>query len=409
MRREDSGFNLSAWAITHRSFVYYVMAMLVIIGIVSYMRLGRNEDPTFTIKAMVVQTQWPGATLEDTVLQITERIERKLQETPHLDYLKSYTRPGQSTIFVYLKGSTGPKAVSDAWYQVRKKIHDIELTLPLGVVGPVEDDEFGDTYGIVYGFTADGFTHRELRDYVENIRDRLLQVPDVNKVNLIGQQPEVIYIEFSPAKLAGYGLNPAALAAALEAQNAVAPSGVITTGEETIKLRVSGAMASEKDILAMNFAVGDRIVRLADIAEVRREYADPPDPIFRINGKPGLGLSISMRDGGDVLALGRNIQQTMQELKANLPIGIEPVMVANQPDTVRRSIDEFMEALWESIAIVLAVSIVSLGLRAGTIVVVSIPLVLAIVFAAMEALALTFSASRSALSSSPSACWSTTP
>ncbi|MGO8920903.1 MAG: efflux RND transporter permease subunit [Stellaceae bacterium] len=380
------GFNLSGWAITHRSFVVYVMAMLVIIGIVSYTRLGRNEDPTFTIKAMVVQTQWPGATLEDTMLQITERIERKLQETPHLDYLKSYTRPGQSTIFVYLKGSTGPKAVSDAWYQVRKKVHDIQLTLPLGVVGPVEDDEFGDTYGIVYGFTADGFTHRELRDYVEDIRDRLLQVPDVNKVNLIGQQPERIYIEFSPTKLAGYGLNPAALAAALQAQNAVVPSGVITTDQESIKLRVSGALASEKDILAVNFVVGNRIVRLADIAEVRREYADPPDPIFRINGKPGLGLSISMRDGGDVLALGRNIEQTMQELKANLPIGIEPVMVANQPDTVRRSIDDFMEALWESIGIVLAVSIVSLGLRAGTIVVVSIPLVLAIVFAAMEGL-----------------------
>ncbi len=240
------GFNLSAWAITHRPFVYYVMAMLVVIGIASYMRLGRNEDPTFTIKAMVVQTQWPGATLDDTVLQITERIERKLQETPHLDYLKSYTRPGQSTIFVYLKGSTGPKAVSDAWYQVRKKIKDIELTLPPGVIGPVADDEFGDTYGIVYGFTADGFTHRELRDYVEKIRDRLLQVPDVNKVNLIGEQPERIYIEFSPAKLAGYGLNPAALAAVLQAQNAVAPSGVITTEEESLKLRVSGCLQVRK-------------------------------------------------------------------------------------------------------------------------------------------------------------------
>ena len=362
------------------------MAMLVVIGIASYMRLGRNEDPTFTIKAMVVQTQWPGATLDDTVLQITERIERKLQETPHLDYLKSYSRPGQSTIFVYLKGSTGPKAVSDAWYQVRKKIKDIELTLPPGVIGPVADDEFGDTYGIVYGFTADGFTHRELRDYVEKIRDRLLQAPDVNKVNLIGEQPERIYIEFSPAKLAGYGLNPAALAAVLQAQNAVAPSGVITTEEESLKLRVSGSFKSEKDILATNFIVGDRIVRLADIAEVKREYADPPDPIFRVNGKPALGLAISMRDGGDVLALGRNIQQTMQELKADLPIGIEPVMAANQPDTVRKSIDEFMEALWESIGIVLAVSIVSLGLRAGAIVVVSIPLVLAIVFAAMYAL-----------------------
>ena len=383
-----TGFNLSGWAITHRPLVHYFMAMLVVIGIASYMKLGRNEDPTFTIKAMTVRTQWPGATLEDTLLQITERIERKLQETPYLDYIKSYTNPGQSTIFVYLKGSTGPKAVSDAWYQVRKKIKDIELTLPQGVIGPVADDEFGDTYGIVYGFTADGFTHRELRDYVENIRSRLLQVPDVNKVNLIGQQAERIFIEFSPTKLAGYGLKSAQLAAALQAQNAVAPTGVITTDEESITLRVSGAMASEKDILAMNFDVGGRNVRLADIAEVRREYADPPDPMFRINGTPGLGLSISMRDGGDVLALGENIHDAMEELKADLPIGIEPIMVANQPDTVHRSIDDFMEALWESIAIVLVVSVVSLGLRAGAIVIVCIPLVLAIVFAAMYALSI---------------------
>ena len=382
------GFNLTGWAISHRSLVYYFMLVLVVIGVASYMRLGRNEDPTFTIKTMVVQTQWPGATLDDTMLQVTERIERKLQETPHLDYLKSYTKAGQSTVFVYLKGSTGPRAVADTWYQVRKKIKDIELTLPQGVVGPVANDEFGDTYGIIYGFTADGFTSRELRDYVEEIRSRLLQVPDVSKVDLIGDQPERIYIEFSPAKLAGYGLNAAALAAALQAQNAVAPAGVITTDRETIMMRVSGAFKSEKDILAMNFAVGDRIVRLADIADVRRGVADPPQPIFRINGKPGLGLAISMRDGGDVLALGSNIQQSMQELKANLPIGIEPVMVANQPDTVDHAIADFMEALWEAIAIVLVVSIVSLGLRAGAIVVVSIPLVLAIVFAAMGVLSI---------------------
>ena len=267
-----------------------------------------------------------------------------------------------------------------------RRCNDIELTLPQGVIGPVADDEFSDTYGIVYGFTADGFTSRELRDYVEDIRSRLLQVPDVSKVNLIGDQPERIYIQFSPAKLAGYGLTPATLMAALQAQNVVVPSGVITTDAETIKLRVSGALKSEKDILAINFAVGDRIIPLADIAQVRREAADPPEPIFRINGKPGLGLSISMRDGGDVLALGRNIQQTMQELKANLPIGIEPVMVANQPETVSHAINEFMEALWEAIAIVLAVSMVSLGLRAGAIVIVSIPLVLAVVFAAMQAL-----------------------
>ena len=378
-------FNLSAWAINNRSVVHFLMLAFVVVGVSSYFHLGRNEDPTFTIKAMVVVAQWPGATEEDTLKQVTERIERKLQETPHLDYIKSYTKAGQATVFVYLKGSTGPKAVLDTWYQVRKKMRDIQLNLPQGVIGPECDDEFGDTYGIIYGFTADGFTHRELRDYVEDVRSRLLQVPDVAKVNLIGAQPERIYIEFSPAKLAGYGLNSQALAAALQAQNAVAPSGSIITDNEGVRLRVSGALTSEKDILDMNFAVGDRIVRLADIAEVRREDADPPSPMFRINGKQGLGLSISMRDGGDVLALGDNVQKAMQELKANLPVGVEPVMVANQPITVRFAIDDFMEALWEAIGIVLAVSIISLGMRASVIVIISIPLVLAIVFTVMQA------------------------
>lgn len=379
-------FNLSAWAIDNKSIVYYLMVALCVIGLFAYPRLGRNEDPTFTIKTMVVHAEWPGATIEDTLLQVTERIERKLQETPHLDYLKSYTKAGSTTVFVYLKGSTGPEDVDDTWYQVRKKVRDVQIALPQGVIGPECDDEFGDTYGIVYGFTADGFTYRELRDYVEKIRSRLLQVADVEKANLIGAQPERIYIEFSPAKLAGYGLNPAMLATALNAQNAVAPSGVIVTDQEGIKLRVSGAFASEKDILAMNFAVGDRIVRLADIAEVRRGDADPPQPMYRINGKAGLGLAISMREGGDVLALGENVVRTMEELKADLPIGVEPVMVANQPDTVHHAVNEFMEALWEAIGIVLLVSVVSLGLRAGAIVIVNIPLVLAIVFAAMLAL-----------------------
>ncbi len=266
-------------------------------------------------------------------------------------------------------------------------MHDIEPTLPLGVPPPVCDDEFGDTYGIVYGFTADGFTHRQLRDYVEDIRSRLLQVPDVAKVNLIGAQPERIYIQFSPAKLAGYGLTPAALMAALQAQNIVVPSGDITTergnnqtaGQRSTQVREGHSRRQLRRGRhgSSDWPTSPRCVR---------EDADPPEPIFRINGKPGLGLAISMQDGGDVLALGRNIEQTMQELKANLPIGIEPIMVANQPETVSKSINEFMEALWESIAIVLAVSVVSLGLRAGAIVIVSIPLVLAVVFGAMQAL-----------------------
>lgn len=402
-------FNLSGWALAHRSVVYYLMLAVLVLGIGAYLQLGRNEDPTFTIKTMVVQARWPGATLDDTLHQVTERLERKLQESPHLDYLKSFTKAGESTVFVYLKGSTPPKTVADTWYQVRKKIEDIRLTLPQGVIGPVADDEFGDTYGIIYGFTADGYTNRELRDYVENVRSRLLQVPDVAKVNLIGAQPERIYIEFSPQKLAGYGLTAEALTTALQAQNVVVPSGEIVTDQEGIKLQVSGALKSEKDILAVNFAVGDRIIRLADIAQVRREDANPPDPIFRINGRPGLGIGISMRDGGDVLALGRNVEETIKELRKDLPVGIEPTMIANQPETVSHAIGDFMEALWEAIAIVLVVSILSLGSAPA-------PLSQSRFRWSSQSCsrqcwpwASTFSVSRLAPSSSLSAFWSTMP
>ena len=257
---------------------------------------------------MVVQAAWPGATLEDTVLQVTERIERKLQEVSGLDYLTSYTRPGITTIFVNLRGDTSAVEVPDRWYDVRKKVGDIRHTLPNGVVGPVFNDDFGDVFGIIYGFTADGFTHRDLRDFVEDARSRLLLVPDVSKIEILGAQDEQIFLEFSTQRLAALGLDYSALIAALQAQNAVRPAGVLQTGDERISLRVSGAFDSELDLLEVNFVVGDRVVRLGDIAEVRRGYADPPQPMFRVNGKPAIGLAIAMRDGGDILALGRNIE-----------------------------------------------------------------------------------------------------
>ena len=378
------GFNLSEWAIGHRSFVAYLMLVVMIAGAGSYFRLGRNEDPTFTIKTMVVQTQWPGATITDTLQQVTERIERKLQETPGLDYVRSYTTAGQSTIFVNLKGSTPAAKVPDIWYQVRKKVGDIRGTLPQGVVGPGFNDEFGDTFGIVYGFTADGFTHRELKDYVDGVRSRLLQVPDVSKIEVLGAQDDRVYVEFSTERLAGLGLDRSALLAALQAQNAVAPTGVVQTGDEKILMRVSGAFQSEKDILAVNFMAGGRIIPLSDIARVTRGPADPPQPMFRVNGKEAIGLAISMRDGGNVLALGHNIEHAMAEITSELPVGIETTLVAEQPATVEHAVDEFMEALWEAIAIVLLVSFVSLGVRAGSVVALSIPLVLAMVVMAMR-------------------------
>jgi hypothetical protein len=298
-------FNLSEWALKHRSFVVYLMLVVTIAGLMSYVRLGRNEDPAFTFRTMIVQAAWPGATLNETLDQVTERIERTLKETPHLDYLRSFTRAGVTTIFVNLKGSTPAREVPDVWYHVRKSVGDMRHTLPSGVVGPGFNDEFGDTFGIIYGFTADGFTHRELRDYVEKARTRLLQVPDVSKIEILGAQDEQVVIEFSTEKLAGLGIDRSALIAALQAQNAVSPAGVLQTGDERISLRVSGAFESELDILAINIASNGRLLRLGDIADVRRIFADPPQLMFRVNGKPAIGLAVAMREGGDILALGR--------------------------------------------------------------------------------------------------------
>ena len=378
-------FNLSEWALRHRSLVTYFMLVIVVAGVWSYLRLGRSEDPDFTVKTMVVQAEWPGATVGDTLEQITDRIESKLQETPSLDYLKSYTSAGKATIFVNLKDSTPPAEVPDIWYQVRKKIYDIRNDMPQGIVGPGFNDEFGDTYGIVYGFTADGFTDRELRDYVVEVRKQLLQLPDVSKIDILGAQDERVHVEFSTEQLAGLGIDRAELIAALQAQNAVTPAGVVQTEDEKILVRVSGAFRSEQDVLAVNFvAKNGRIIRLSDIARVTRGPADPAQPMFRVNGHHAIGLAIAMRKGGDVLALGHNVAQKMTEITANLPVGIEPTLVADQPVTVEHAVNEFMEALWEAVAIVLAVSLVSLGLRAGAVVALAIPLVLAAVFVAME-------------------------
>ncbi|HEY0219842.1 MAG TPA: efflux RND transporter permease subunit [Afipia sp.] len=377
-------FNLSGWALKNRSLVAYVMIISVIAGIISYYRLGRSEDPTFIIKTMVVQAAWPGATVDDTLKQVTERLERKLQETPHLDFLRSYTTAGVTTIFVNLQGKANAKQVADTWYQVRKNIGDIRHTLPAGIVGPGFNDDFGDTFGTIYGFTSDGFTQRELRDQVEDIRSKLLLVPDVSKIEMLGAQDERIFVEFSMKELASLGIDRTALIAALAAQNVVRPAGTMQTGNESFSLRVSGAFRSEQDIADTNFVVNGRMLRLSDIATVRRDFADPPQPMFRVNGQPALGLAIAMRDGGDILALGRNLQQAMARITADLPIGIEAKLVADQAVTVNGAISEFMTSLLQAIGIILVVSFISLGVRPGLIIALSIPLTLAIVFPIMQ-------------------------
>ncbi len=378
------GPNLSEWALLKRSLVVFLMILAVVAGTLSFTRLGRGEDPAFTFRTMVVGAAWPGATVEETLQQVTERLERTLQETDHLDRVRSYTTAGQTTIFVDLKQSTPPDAVPDVWYQVRKNIGDMRHTLPMGTVGPFLNDDFGSTFGIIYAFTADGFNFRELRDHVEAARSRLLQVPDVSKIEVLGAQDEQIYLEFSTERLAGLRLNMSTILATLQAQNLVRPAGTIQGEQERVFLRVTGAFDTAADIESVNIVSGERIFRLGDIATVRRGFSDPPQPMFRVNGKPAIGLAIAMRDAGDILALGDNVRKEMADFTANLPVGIEPVLVADQAVTVDEAIGDFMTSLWQAIIIILVCSFVSLGVRPGAVVALAIPFTLAIVFAVMD-------------------------
>ena len=378
------GPNLSEWALANRSLVIFLMIVAVVAGTLSFQRLGRGEDPAFTFRTMVVSAAWPGATVEETLDQVTERLERTIQETDYLNRVRSYTTAGQTTIFVDLKQSTPPHKVPDIWYQVRKNIGDMRGSLPAGVIGPGFNDDFGSTFGIIYAFTADGFSFRELRDYVEAARSRLLHVPDVSKIEVLGAQEERIFIEFSTERLAALRLDYQTILASLQAQNLVRPAGTIQTAQERVLLRVSGSFDSERDIESVNLVAGDRIFRLGDIATVRRGFSDPPQPMFRVNGKPAIGLAIAMRDAGDILALGRNVRSVMADVSANLPHGIEPTLVADQAVSVNVAINDFMTSLWQAIIIILVCSFLSLGGRPGAVVALAIPLTLAVVFAVMN-------------------------
>jgi multidrug efflux pump subunit AcrB len=378
------GFNLSEWAINHRPFVWFLMMLFVAAGVLSYKQLGREEDPSFTIKTMLVRTFWPGATINDTMLQVTDRIEKKLQETPSLYYLKSETKPGISTVYVNVLDNTPKEAIPDIWYQVRKKVADIRSTLPQGVLGPYFNDEFGDVFGIIYAFTADGFTHRELRDYVERIRTEILTVKNAAKAQLIGAQDQKFYLEFNTHQLAGLGVSRDDVIASLQEQNAVTPSGVIQTGLQKYAIRVSGAFNSVDDLKRINLYANGKFFRLADVATISKDYVDPPQPMFRFDGEPAIGLAISMAQGGNNLVFGEAVAHKMQQITAKLPVGIEASLVADQPVVVEEAVGGFTKALYEAVAIVLAVSFLSLGLRAGVVVACSIPLVLGMVFAYME-------------------------
>lgn len=378
-----TSFNLSEWALRHKSFVVYLMLVSALAGLYAFGRLGREEDPPFTIKTMVVKTLWPGANANDTLMQVTDRIEKKLEELPYLDFVRSYTKPGDSLVYVNLKDSTPAELVPDLWYQVRKKVGDIKGELPSGVQGPFFNDEFGDTYSLVLAFTSDGFKPRELRDELEKVRAELLRVPDVAKVDFIGTQDEKIFLEFSTRQMAALGLDTTELMESLQAQNAIVPSGVVDASQESIAVRVSGSFDSEDSLKSVNLSTDGRFFKLSDIATVRRGYADPPQPMLRYNGEPAIGLAISMRAGGDVLTLGRALKARMDDITSNIPIGIDVHLVSNQSHVVEESVGEFTKTLWEAIAIVLGVSFLALGWRPGVVVAIAIPLVLAVTFAAM--------------------------
>ncbi|MET0280980.1 MAG: efflux RND transporter permease subunit [Steroidobacteraceae bacterium] len=377
-------FNLSAWALTHKPLIGFLMVVLLLAGIRAYMNLGRDEDPPFTIKVMVVRAIWPGADAEQTAKQITDRLEKPLESLQYLDFVSSYTKPGEATLMVTLKDSTPPAAVPDQWYQVRKKLGDIRQQLPQGAIGPFFNDDFGDVYGVIYALTSDGFSYRELRDQAEFIRAELLRLNNVGKVDLIGVQEEVIFVDFSLRRLAGLGIDPEMVAATLAAQNAVIASGTVETPQERIAVRVSGAIDSVAALENVAIQVDDRQVRIRDIARVTRDYEDPPAPLYRFNGQPAIGIGVSMSKGGNVLLLGEALEKELERIESDLPLGIDVHRVANQPEVVEESVGHFTRSLFEAIGIVLAVSLISLGLRAGLVVAISIPLVLAIVFVCME-------------------------
>lgn len=378
------GFNLSEWAIKRQAMIIFLMVLGAIAGAFSYANLGRSEDPDFTVKTMLVHAVWPGGTIEQTSDQITDRLERTLEEVPYLDTLRSLTSAGQSVIYVTLLDSTPPEVVADVWYQVRKKIGDMQSTLPPGVRGPFFNDEFGDTFGIIYGFTSDDFSAREVRDWAYAARNRLLRLDNIGKVQLLGAQDETIYIEFSTQRLASLGLSAASVISTIQAQNAVLPAGQMTTENDRTILQVSGDLRDENDIRSMNIPTPSGFVRLGDIANVVRGTVDPAQPLFRVKGKPAIGLAVSMASGGDILELGRHIDTVMTRFEHDLPVGINLVHVASQPEVVTNAIRGFTISLTQAVIIVLGVSFVALGVRAGLVVAVSIPLVLAMTFLAMD-------------------------
>jgi len=393
-----SRLNISRWALDHPALTRYLMVVLMVLGFAAYFQLGQDEDPPFTFRAMVVQAYWPGASAQQMAEQVTDKIERALQEVPYADKIRSYTKPGESLTILQLKDSSPPKEVSGSWYQARKRVGDIRASLPQGVIGPVFNDDFGDVYGSIFALRSDGFSREETRIYAERVRQQLLRVPDVAKVELFGAQAERVFVEISQKRLAQLGLDMNQVIAQIGAQNAVEGAGVLNAGSENLQVRVGGRFNSVEElqrfpIRAVNLQTGAASqIRLSDIAEVRRDYVDPPSVKVRHQGHDVVALGVSMSRGGDIIGLGKALKATVAQIQAELPVGMEVEQVQDQPAAVSRSVGEFVSVLIEAIVIVLAVSFISLGLHTrplridvwpGLVVAITIPLVLAITFVTM--------------------------
>ena len=401
LQEPKKGFNLSKWALEHAALTRYLMIVLLVLGAVAYFQLGQDEDPPFTFRAMVVRTYWPGATAQQVAEQVTDKIERTLQEVPYADKIRSYSKPGESQIIFQIKDSSKPGDVPNVWYSVRKKIGDIRGTLPGGVVGPFFNDEFGDVYGVIYALEADGFSYAELKTFADDVRQRLLRVPDVSKVELFGQQDEKLYIEISQKRLAQLGLDLNQVLAQLGQQNAVEPAGTVQTPLDVLQVRVGGQFNTVEELADMPIrgSSGNQL-RLKDIATIGKGYVDPPVIKVRHQGREVIALGVSMTKGGDIIALGKSLHVAVDGIEKSLPAGIKLVQLQDQPKAVAKSVNEFVSVLIEAVVIVLAVSFIALGLhkrpgnnplwkrwyldmRPGLVVGITIPLVLAVTFLGM--------------------------
>ncbi|MEF2148033.1 efflux RND transporter permease subunit [Aquilutibacter rugosus] len=377
-------FNLSEWTLRHRSLVLYMMIVVAVAGAMSYFNLGRSEDPAFTFKAMVIRTIWPGATAEEVSQQVTERIEKKVMETGQYEFVRSYSRDGESQVIIMARDSLPSAKVDALWYQIRKKIGDIRPMLPAEVVGPFFNDEFGDTFGNIYSLTGKGFDYAQKKDYAERIQLQLQRVKDVGKVELIGTQDEKIWVEISNTKLATMGVPLTAVRDAMQQQNILPGSGFVDTASARLLVRVSGEFKTVDDVRNFPISAGGKTFRLGDVAEVSRGFADPSAPRMRFNGQDAIGIGVAMKDGGDILELGKNLDATFADIQKSLPVGLSLDRVTDQPAAVDESVSEFMRVLTEAVVIVLLVSFFSLGLRTGLVVALSIPLVLAMTFLVMD-------------------------